>query len=180
MKNLFLTVTLLLVCIACSGSDEQSDNEQAAFFASLTSLCGTMFEGETVYPEDPNHELAGAELLMTVTDCNEQEIRIPFQVDDDKSRTWVITYSDDELRLKHDHRYADGTPHSLTNYGGIADREKGTSEAQYFAADTETSEMLPEASGNVWMMKIDGANKIFVYDLEREGEPRYRAEFRLD
>lgn len=180
MNNLSLIVVLLFVCIACSKTDAQPENDRAAFFASLTSLCGSIFKGDTVYPEDPEHELFDAELLMTVTDCNEHEIRIPFQADDDKSRTWVITYSDDELRLKHDHRYADGTTHSLTNYGGIADREEGTSEAQYFAADTETSEMLPEASGNVWMMEIDEAKKIFVYYLERDGEPRYRAEFRLN
>lgn len=179
MKNYLPAAFLLLMSAACAEDQQKPDNPKAAFFDNLSALCGNTYQGDSVYPDDPDHELFGAELLMNVAECSENEIRIPFQVNDDKSRTWVITYTDDELLLKHDHRYPDGTPHDLTNYGGFA-HDEGTGSAQYFEADAETAEMLPEASTNVWMMEINEEEGTFVYYLERHDEPRYRAEFQMN
>ncbi len=123
--------------------------------------------------------MVGVDLTMHIESCGEHEIRIPFIVNKDSSRTWVITLLDDDtLLLKHDHRYPDGTPHSLTNYGEFAS-DDGTVNNQYFEADQETKEMLPVASTNVWMMELNKEKNKFVYDLERYNESRYRAEFEL-
>lgn len=180
MKN-WLPVILLLTTFACSENQNQQENSKSAFFEKLTSMCGNSYHGESVYPDDPEHELHGADLVMTVAECDENEVRIPFKVNEDQSRTWVITYSesDDELLLKHDHRYPDGTLHDLTNYGGYAHND-GLESVQYFEADEETAELLPEASTNVWMMEINEEEGIFVYYLERYDEPRYRAEFQIN
>jgi len=115
--------------------------------------------------------------VMHVEICTEREIRVPFHVDEDRSRTWVLTRSDAGLLLKHDHRHEDGTPEELTMYGGWA-RDGGTSLRQSFPADEQTAKMLPAAATNVWTLELEPGRR-FVYDLTRHGQPRFRAEFDL-
>ncbi|MEQ9569683.1 MAG: hypothetical protein RLN75_05790, partial [Longimicrobiales bacterium] len=93
---------------------------QAAFWESLESLCGEAFAGTLTENEPPSDDFEGRELVMHVRECSEREIRVPFFVGEDRSRTWVFTPVDDgrALRLKHDHRHADGTEDDITQYGG--------------------------------------------------------------
>ncbi|HLR90700.1 MAG TPA: hypothetical protein VK040_07055 [Balneolaceae bacterium] len=149
------------------------------FFENLSSLCGESFTGESVFPDHPDHELVGVELRAVVESCSDEEIRVPFLAGEDRSRTWVFSRSDRGVHLLHDHRYPDGTPHDLTNYGGYA-TDEGSEYAQYFAADLLTEEMLPEAETNVWMVEIDPENGTLTYYLERHNEPRFRAELQRD
>jgi hypothetical protein len=154
-----------------------NEGSRKAFFKTLQRYCGTTFEGTTQFPQDPEHPMVGKRLVAHVLKCGEEEIRIPFYVGTDSSRTWIITLSDSGLLLKHDHRHPDGTPDSLTMYGGWAS-ESGTPYRQYFAADAYTADLLPAAATNVWMLEIDEEKGELVYALERHGEPRYRAVFR--
>ncbi len=179
MENLAGILILAMILGACGGEQSEINNPQEAFFDRIATLCGEQFSGVSVFPDDPEDAMYGAELTMTVETCTEHEIRIPFYVDQDSSRTWVITRTDNGLLLKHDHRYPDGSPHDLTDYGGYAS-DSGSATRQYFAADEETAKMLPEASTNVWMMEIDEDAKQFIYYLERHDEPRFRAEFSMD
>lgn len=172
MRALLLAVAIALL-LGCA----QKPPHQA-FFDRLQQFCGQSFSGATQFPEDPEHPLAGKTLTMRVASCSPTEIRIPFEVDSDRSRTWILTLGDGGLRLKHDHRHEDGTPDEITNYGGWATAE-GSATRQSFPADEETAAMLPEAATNVWTLIIDDANKQFVYDLQRHGQPRYRAVFDL-
>jgi hypothetical protein len=117
-------------------------------------------------------------LVMHVRECAEDEIRVPFHVGENRSRTWVFTRTDGGLRLKHDHRHEDGTEDELTWYGGDT-RDAGTAERQAFAADAHTAALLPEAATNVWTVEIVPGER-YVYQLVREGtERRFRAEFDL-
>lgn len=50
---------------------------------------------------------------------------------------------------------------------------------QKFPADEETVGMIPEASTNVWTLHLDRERGVFIYDLQRHGQPRYRAEFNM-
>jgi hypothetical protein len=59
---------------------------------------------------------------MHVRTCSENALRIPFHVGDDHSRTWVITRTENGLRLKHDHRHEDGSEDAVTQYGGDSRR----------------------------------------------------------
>ena len=113
---------------------------------------------------------------MKVDSCTSTEIRVPFQVDDDTSRTWILTLKDGKLLLKHDHRHKDGTPDKITNYGGYAAR-RGSANHQHFPADEFTANLLPAARGNVWTMEFRERENQFVYALERDGELRYRGIF---
>lgn len=109
---------------------------------------------------------------MHVRDCDAREIRIPFHVGEDRSRTWVVTRTGSGLRLKHDHRHADGSPDALTLYGGDT-RDAGSAARQQFPADAESKAMFT-AQGravsvpNVWALEAE-PGRTFFYELARPG-----------
>src|SRR5687768_13433353 len=171
--------TLLCRAQGGAGAPPSQAGAQRAFFENLKRLCGQRFEGETVFPPDKDHQLAGKRLVMSVETCGERELRIPFLVGEDRSRTWVLTLTDGGLLFKHDHRHADGTPDKVTMYGGLA-APGGTRHAQSFPADAETAKLIPEAATNVWTLRIDPERRQFTYYLERGGKARYKALFSLE
>ncbi|MRX27107.1 hypothetical protein [Kangiella sp. HZ709] len=151
---------------------------QDAYFQSLILQCGKTFVGKTVFPDDPNHDFAGKTLVAHLQSCTDKEIRIPFQVGEDKSRTWIVTKTEQGLLLKHDHRHKDGTPDEITMYGGYAGSYKGSKGApfkQHFLADKYTAKLIPAASSNVWTISLDPEKMQLTYDLERHQKPRYKA-----
>ena len=151
---------------------------QNEFFENLKKLCGQRFEGATEFPTNADHPLVGKKLIMFLETCSTNEIRIPLQAGEDKSRTWILTLTERGLLLKHDHRHADGTPDKVTNYGGFAGAD-GSANLQRFAADPETAKLIPEAATNVWTLELDSARGQFSYSLERNKERRYKAVFEL-
>ena len=185
MKRRVLVLALLCAAVMllwnppkdASAAATQAET-QRAFFENLKRLCGQQFEGETVFPPDKDHPLAGKRLVMRVETCRGKEIRIPFHVGEDKSRTWVLTLTDEGLLFKHDHRHADGTPDKITMYGGLA-APNGTRHVQSFPADAETAKLIPEAATNVWTLEINPGKRQFSYYLQRHREPRYKALFNL-
>jgi len=150
------------------------------FWRRLQALCGQAFEGRVVEGTAPSDAaFAGQRLVMHVRRCGPDEIRIPFHVGGDRSRTWVLTRTaGGGLRLKHDHRHEDGSEDRVTQYGGETGAE-GTAAKQEFAADAFTAELLPAAQTNIWTMIVEpGAT--FTYALRREAEGRrFRVEFDL-
>lgn len=153
-------------------------NAAAQFFQNIRKLCGQRFDGATEFPKDePGHPLAGKKLTISIEQCSDNEIRIPLQAGEDKSRTWILTLREGRLLLKHDHRHADGTPDKVTMYGGWA--AEGDASRQRFPADSDTAKLIPEAATNVWTLEIDTANEQLIYALERHSQPRYKAVFIL-
>lgn len=171
-KYIFSLLALLSFNLAAE------NNAQNAFFKNLASLCGKTFVGTTLYPDNASDSFAGMHLEIKVVSCNQQEVRIPFNVGEDTSRTWVFSQTDKGLLFKHDHRHKDGTPHELTMYGGLSDG-KGTSRSQSFPADEETKQLVPEGATNVWLVSISKDKSSMIYFLTRHGKPRYKAEFKL-
>ena len=185
--NYLLAIILILTLAFTTGCDsEEAPAETAAaeehasqqdFLNTLRTLCGAEYTGEVTYTNDPDSEFVGEELRMIIDTCETNMVRIPFHVGENTSRTWVLTFNEqDGLLLKHDHRHPDGTPEDLTMYGGFA-TDGGTAFRQDFPADEETAEMLPEAATNVWTMEIDREEMTFIYNLTRHDAPRFRAEF---
>lgn len=185
-----LPVLLLAACTEASSGDPGEAAEQAStnapasadpqadFWASIMELCGQAFEGQIAESVPPENSFAGQRLVMHVRSCEEDEIRIPFFVGDDRSRTWVVTRTADGLRLKHDHRHEDGTEEEITQYGGDTPNP-GTPTLQDFEADAHTGEIVPAAAPNVWSIEIH-PGETFAYALRRTGsERRFRAEFDL-
>lgn len=165
----------LLAAALTSPAHAAGGDSRDAFFANLGALCGATFEGASVFPRDPGDAFAGKKLTAHVANCSANEIRVPFIVGEDRSRTWVFTKTGAGLELKHDHRHADGTPDELTMYGGMASTG-GSAHAQSFHADAYTAKLLPAASTNVWTVTMSPDGKTLTYALERDAKPRFKAE----
>ena len=150
------------------------------FLARLNALCGQRFEGKVVTDDPLDANFASQRLIMQVRDCSPTEVRIPFHVGEDKSRTWIITRTDAGLRLKHDHRHEDGAEDELSQYGGDT-AMAGTATRQEFPADEFSKELFltkgnPASVTNVWAVEVQDA--IYAYELRRP-ERFFRVEFDL-
>ncbi|HUF48348.1 MAG TPA: hypothetical protein VMM93_11070 [Vicinamibacterales bacterium] len=153
------------------------------FLARLGALCGQAFAGQITAnePATPNDPFVGQPLVMHVRECTADTVRIPFHVGEDRSRTWVITRTSAGLRLKHDHRHADGTSDVLTMYGGDT-ADPGTASRQAFPVDAESrtlfeSQNLQVSLTNTWAVEVEPGQR-FVYELSRPGR-LFRVEFDL-
>jgi hypothetical protein len=147
-----------------------------AFLAALRAQCGRAFEGRVIDPQPVDSAMAGARLVMHVRECGDT-VRVPFHVGEDRSRTWVFTRTTSGVRLKHDHRHADGSEDRVTQYGGDS-REESAADRMDFAADSLTAALIPAARTNVWRVELTEGR--FVYQLRREGsDRRFRVEFDL-
>lgn len=158
---------------------------QDAFFARLQALCGQSYAGvvEVDRPAAPaNDAFAGKPLVMHVRDCTADTVRIPFHVGQDRSRTWVVTLTAAGLRLKHDHRHADGTPDAVTLYGGDT-VAPGTAHRQAFPVDADSialfqREGLAASLRNTWALEVV-PDEAFTYELSRPGGRLFRVRFDL-
>ena len=156
-----------------------------AFFAGVAALHGQAFAGEVIEsqpPMRPDDPFAGQALVMHVRGRTDDEVRIPFHVGEDHSRTWILTRTPQGLRLKHDHRHADGQPDTVTMYGGDT-VGPGTHGRQEFPVDAETRALferndLAVALTNVWALELEPGRR-FVYELARPDGRRFRVAFDL-
>ena len=175
---------ICLVALAVSGcaTSDRPQDARDAFFARLSALCGRAFEGRIASPPvESDKAFAGKRLVMHVRSCSKDEIRIPFHVGDDRSRTWVVTRTPAGLRLKHDHRHSDGSEDSLTQYGGDT-TGPGSPGRQSFPADDFSKGMFVRMNSaqsvpNVWAMEVEPGVS-FAYELRRPGR-FFRMEFDL-
>jgi hypothetical protein len=149
---------------------------QDTFWAALQTTCGKAYAGRLVEGNASDSAFRTSELRMHVRSCTPTEIRIPFHLGENRSRTWVITRTGTGLRLKHDHRHEDGSEDPITQYGGDT-RSAGTITTQEFHADAHTATLIPAARTNIWTVEIIPGDR-FVYALRREGtDRRFRVEF---
>ena len=112
---------------------------------------------------------------------------MPLAVGEDKSRTWVLSWTDAGLLFRHEHVEPDGSPSAVTQYGGLA-RAGGTATQQDFPADAQTKENFTEngiarSNPNVWTLSLeDGVLRYALARPATEEEPArdFRAEFDLN
>ncbi|UPT63953.1 MAG: hypothetical protein M0D54_05255 [Hyphomonadaceae bacterium JAD_PAG50586_4] len=174
-----LTALAALALTACASAPPASP--QDAFFANLSTLCGNAYAGRVVTTDAADVSFASQPLVMHVRDCSATEIRVPFNVGDNRSRTWVITRTGEGLRLKHDHRHEDGSEDVLTQYGGDT-ANSGSTTRQEFPADEHSKQVfrannIPVSVDNVWAVEVHpGAT--FAYELRRPNR-HFRVEFDL-
>jgi len=165
MKKIIL---LLLFPIQLLG---QELPKSLVFWENLKEHCGKSYEGEIVAGGKEGDGFTGEKLVMHVRSCEENIIRIPFFVGDNRSRTWVFTMGNDHLiQLKHDHRQKDGSEDKITQYGGISSNV-GLVNLQMFPADKKTVDLIPATATNIWWVTIDKTD--FTYNLRRIGSERY-------
>jgi hypothetical protein len=169
-----MKTSLLLVALLINTPGWAAEQDSATFFNKLRSLCGTTFEGKSSFPAESTDSFYGKVLIAKIASCTDKEVRVPFQVGDDKSRTWIFTLDGAKLTLKHDHRHADGTPDAQTMYGGDASAA-GSANSQSFHADAYTAKLIPAAVTNVWTVTLSEDGKQLSYHLDRHNAPRFRA-----
>jgi hypothetical protein len=177
-------VLLSLAALASAGcvTAGMDGDPQDKFFAGLSTLCGRAFEGKVASPPvEADAAFAGKRLVMHVRSCGANEIRIPFHVGSDRSRTWVVTRTASGLTLKHDHRHADGDEDKLTRYGGDTLAE-GTVARQEFPGDRFSKDLFVRenflaSTTNVWAIEVQ-PGVLFAYELRRPGR-FFRVEFDL-
>lgn len=152
-----------------------------AFLDALKTLCGKAFAGKVVSTDPADADFANAALLMHVRECKDAEVRVPFHVGENRSRTWVFTRTETGLRLKHDHRHEDGSPDVLTMYGGDT-VDPGSATRQAFPADQESKELFTRegravSNDNIWVVEVEPGVR-YVYELTRPNR-HFRVEFDL-
>jgi hypothetical protein len=159
----------------------RAEGPQQQFHARLRALCGHSYAGRVTTSDAADREMASSRLVMHVSACTSEAIRIPFHVGDDRSRIWAIRRTETGLRLEHDHRHADGSEDALTQYGGDT-VSPGTAGRQEFPADPYSRGLfvrgnIPQSAANVWAVEIE-PGRAFVYELRRPGR-HFRVEFDL-
>lgn len=176
-----LVVGATALALAACASAPAPASPQAQFFANLRALCGQSFEGRVVTTDAADASFASERLVMQVRECSDDEIRVPFHVGENRSRTWVITPTESGLRLKHDHRHEDGSEDTLTQYGGDTANE-GTAERQEFPVDQFSQTLfvnnnIPQSVTNVWAVEVY-PGRMYAYELRRPNR-HFRVEFDL-
>ena len=153
--------------------------EERSFLDNLASLCNKSFAGEQVYMKEGRESWEDKNFVMHVTVCKDDEVHIPFHLDDYESRTWMFLVDEHGLRFRHDHRYEDGTPEEKTLYGGYADGE-GTQYMQKFPVDDYSVELLDDHDRKrQWNVKLAEDMSKFSYKLLYHGEIVMQADFDL-
>lgn len=183
LKRTHIPLFVLLLFVLQTCAKNKTVPLESHFFDKLSTLCGNVFEGQSTFPESEDHPLVGTLLRTEVNECSDSTIRIELIRDGDYWHgAWVIEKRPEGLHLFHDHLGEVRTMDELKEgdyhgYGGYADA-RGSSRKQYFPADLYTAELIPAAATNVWMIEIGEDSESFSYALERNQQPRFRAEFR--
>lgn len=203
MKQTLKTTGLLSAAIftltlsACEPGDPPSAPEPAAqdvYFERLSILCGKAYPGQLVSDQEADAEMMDQPMIMHVATCDQKQIQIPFHIGNadgswNRSRTWIITRTEDGLRLKHRHRHEDGSLDTVSNYGGDT-AAPGTAERQEFPVDEESIALfktadLDQSVTNTWAVEITPPGQQdarFAYELRRpeaSGGRFFRVEFDL-
>lgn len=191
MKHALKTLALV-ICLTGCATPTPSD-PQSAFMAALSQHCGKAYAGRLVTNDSADANLAGKPMLVHFRSCAPDRMEIPFHVGTadggwDRSRTWIITRTASGLRLKHDHRHADGSIDAVTQYGGDT-ASAGTAMQQEFPVDAESIAMfraqgLGKSVTNRWVVTIDNkaSAPTYTYALRRADGPdarNFRVEFDL-
>lgn len=172
-------IYVAMLCLFMTNLTAQEKPNAKIFLEKFSPYKGLYFEGQIKEGGKAGDGFTGEKLLMQVQHYGDREVRIPFYVGENKSRTWILSYSNSTLLLKHDHRHADGSADSITFYGGYA-TNAGSATMQVFPADTETCELLEHACQNIWWMTLSDEG-IFTYNLRRIGSDRlFTVEFDLN
>jgi hypothetical protein len=192
LKRVLVRAAVAAVLVsACDGGQHGGHGDAPTvlpadtFMARIAEHCGKAYEGRITVnePQADDDPFAGQTLVMHVRDCGEKELRIPFHVGENRSRTWILTRTYDGIRLKHDHRHEGGSEDDVTMYGGET-ASRGTEVRQEFPVDKASvrlfeREGLTASTANVWAIEIEPGER-FVYELARPGTERlFRVEFDL-
>jgi hypothetical protein len=182
MRKIAIAAAMLLSACASAPAISGESGPQDVFLERLNALCGQTFEGRVVTTDEADADFRASRLIMHVRDCSPDEVGIPFAVGEDRSRRWVITRTDQGLRLKHDHRDPEGVIHGYHMYGGDT-ASVGSAMRQEFPVDQESIDQFiagdaQVSTTNVWAVEVH-PGQMFAYELRRPSGRFLRVEFDL-
>lgn len=152
-------------------ADATSDQAQASFWSNLTLHCGQAYRGVATRRPPGDQLFAGDEpLVVHFRECGENELRLPFHVGENRSRTWVLRRTAHALELRHDHRNPDGSEEENSWYGALTQSTGGPMRQEF----------LRERDGvtSGWAIEVEPGIR-YTYGTVRDGEWRYRLDFDL-
>lgn len=134
----------------------QPEARARAFFARMQQLCGQAFEGQVIKSQPGDTLWQTARILLHVHSCQPDRIRMALQVDKDRSRSWLLSFSAGQLRLQHEHSQQQ-KPAALSNYGGSYDPALASTSSQTFPADAASLALfrqhnLPASADTRWQL----------------------------
>lgn len=174
-------ILILAVALAGCATTPAASDPADSFLARLSALCGRSFAGTLVTQDAADADMAGKALVIRAGPCERDEVRIAFDVGDDRSRTWIVTRTREGLRLKHRHLLADGSEDRVSQYGGDS-ASPGSAARQAFPADGYSRAMFTREGRavsitNVWAFDLVPGTTL-TYELARPGR-LFRVRFDL-
>jgi len=149
---------------------------QEAFWSNLAQHCGQAFAGQlTRLPDGSDRFTGDEELIVHFRECEDHRLKLPFHVDDDRSRTWVFLRTTAGMDLRHDHRLESGAPdpQPRSTWYGAPTWEDGTPNRQEFLRED-----LSDGVRTGWRVEIIPGER-YTYGTIRDGEWNFRADFDL-
>jgi len=166
-----LSIFCLCVVPIAAQTTTSTESPNDVFWKELQKLCGKAFAGTVAAAPADDTTFKDKSLIMHVRACEKDRMHIPFNVGDNRSRTWILTRKDGRIELRHDHRHEDGKPDAVTMYGGWT-TNAGLPTRQMFPADEQTYKVIAAAAPNVWWIDLVSGEH-FSYNLRRMGSERY-------
>lgn len=179
MNRSILLLGIVIIFMACTenkktikeavtnieNTQEKKETGNQKFWKNFSAHCNKTFEGRITSEVVPK-DFKDQQLVMHVLDCNSKQILVPFNVGENRSRTWLFSLKEDLITLKHDHRHEDGSKDEITMYGGTTPNS-GFETIAVFPADQETMDRIPYAGTNLWWVTLNETH--FTYNLIRVG-----------
>ncbi len=149
-----------------SNAASSPDQAQAAFMQAFKPYCGNAYAARIVEDNDPSPAWDHP-LVVHIRDCEESVIRMPLHVGEDRSRTWVLTLHPEFIDFQHYHLHEDGSPDSVSPYGGQT-LETGLASKQSFPVDQASKTLFVEEGLDV------SVNNTWIIDFPNEQTMRYQ------
>jgi len=187
MKKHFITLFALSSALALSACGEAIAPKPSStvkdVMTNISALCGQIFEGQVTSDDPQDEDWRKETLVLGPISCpSEAQIMMPLAVGENKSRTWFLTWTGQDIEFRHQHLLDNGDVDPVSDYGGFS--QTFTADAQgwrvEFPADEKTVNIfnatgLQVSTTNVWSFDyVKG--KALNYELNREGR-HFRAEF---
>ncbi|MDZ7869502.1 MAG: hypothetical protein U5L02_09960 [Rheinheimera sp.] len=166
------TPLFLMATLFAGGYSMTATAADGALLQAMQPYCGKAYAGKLITNAAEDAAMVGQALIVHVADCRNGEVRMPFHVGADRSRTWVLRALPQGLQLKHDHRHQDGSHDELTMYGGTS-TDPALALTQTFPADAYSKLMFQAlgrtaAPANVWSFTLEPGQTL-IYRLSRPG-----------
>ena len=174
--NTFCAAVVAITGLTAFAPANQNNNgqllaEQSAFMQQFQPYCGQAFNATIVQDNQPSPAWDHP-LVVHIRDCEENVVRMPLHVGDDRSRTWVLTQHPGYIDFQHIHLHEDGSADAVSPYGGQT-LASGSATIQAFPVDEASKALFIEngldvSVANTWTIQFVDAQTM-SYKLSRPG-----------